>query len=332
MMTSRIGQLNRAPANRRSPLCGGAETGSAGKWGRPILGFCVRCAVVASIALLLWGAVYAATAGAQAPPARIVSLVPALTEMVFAVGAGDRVIAVSSYDDDPPQVRNLPRVGALLDPDVERIIALRADLVLLYGSQTDLMTQLQRASIPFYEYRHGGLDTVTATIRALGQRLGQQPQAESVAADIERRLDALRRRTAPLTKPRVLLVFSRERGSLRNIYASGGRGFLHDMLEAAGGVNVFADINAESVQASSELILARRPDVVLELRPTDIPVANEQEAAMDAWRTLAGIPAVRKHRLHFLPGRSYVVPGPEVADGAEAMFAVLHGDKGGRPR
>jgi ABC-type Fe3+-hydroxamate transport system substrate-binding protein len=97
------------------------------------------------------------------------------------------------------------------------------------------------------------------------------------------------------------------------------------MLQVAGGINVFGDIAAESVQASSELILARRPDVILELRPTDIPAPDKQAAEMNVWRALASIPAVRNNRLHFLPGRSYVVPGPKVADGAEAMFEVLHG-------
>ena len=234
------------------------------------------------------------------------------------------MIAVSSYDDDPPQVRSLPRVGALLDPDVERIISLRADLVLLYGSQTDLITQLTRAKIPYYDYRHGGLQAVTATIRTLGQRVGRVEQAAQLAGDIERRLSALRQRTGALKKPRTLLVFTRERGSLRNIYVSGGRGFLHDMLEAAGGINVFADVAAESLQASSELILARAPDVILELRAEDIPPAGAEAAEMDSWRTLASVPAVRNNRLYFLPGRSYVVPGPRVAEGAEAMARALH--------
>jgi iron complex transport system substrate-binding protein len=269
---------------------------------------------------------------AQAPPERIVSLVPALTEMVFAMDAGSRVIAVSSYDEDPPEVRALPRVGALLDPDVERIIAMRADLVLLYGSQTDLMTQLARASIPYFEYRHGGLAGVTSTIRVLGQRLGRVDAAEQLASNIERRIDVLRQRTAALPKPRTLLVFTRERGSLRNIYASGGRGFLHDMLEAAGGVNVFADVAAESVQASSELILSRAPEVILELRPTDAPLAQEQEAEMRSWRTLGSLPAVRNNRLYLLPGRAYVVPGPRVAEGAEAMATLLHGAARLRPK
>ena len=280
---------------------------------------------IALLVCLAWIAIAAPLA--QSPPRRIVSLVPAMTEMVFAIGAGDRVIAVSSYDEDPPAVRKLPRVGALLDPDVERIIAMRADLVLLYGSQTDLITQLQRASIPYYEYRHAGLAGVTETIRALGQRVGHVKQAEAVATDIDRRFADLRARSASLEKPRTLLVFSRERGSLRNVYASGGRGFLHDMLEAAGGVNVFGDVAAESVVASSELILSRSPEVILELRATDIPAEPERAAEMSTWSTLASLPAVRNHRLYFLPGRAFVVPGPHVAEGAEAMMRLLHPGK-----
>jgi iron complex transport system substrate-binding protein len=255
---------------------------------------------------------------------RIVSLVPALTEMVFAIGAGDRVIAVSSYDEDPPQVKTLPRVGALLDPDVERIIALKPDLVLLYGSQTDLMTQLSRAAIPYFEYRHGGLTAATTTIRALGQRTDLVQPAEALATRIERRLAAVRQATASLRRPRVLLVFGRERGSLRNIYASGGRGFLNDMLEAAGGINVFAEIQAESVQASTELILAQAPEVIVELRSVDIPTVQDRATEMSSWTTLASLPAVRNQRLYLLTGRHLVVPGPRVAEGTEAMARLLH--------
>jgi iron complex transport system substrate-binding protein len=252
---------------------------------------------------------------------RVISLVPALTEMVFAIGAGDRVIAVSSYDDYPPQVKSLPRVGALIDPDVERIIALKPDLVLLYGSQTDLMTQLSRASIPYFEYRHGGLADVTATMRALGRRTGDAQRADAAATEIERRLAMLRKRSSTLKKPRTLLVFGRESRSLRNIYVSGGRGFLHDILEAAGGTNVFADVAAESVQASSEMILARAPEVIVEIRSGDDAA---QDAEIATWKQLASVPAARSERIYLLTGRFIGVPGPRVADSAEQIAAVLH--------
>src|SRR5262245_24707828 len=83
-------------------------------------------------------------------PKRIVSLVPNVTEILFAIGAGPQVVAVSNYDVEPPEVRSLPTVGALLDPDTEKIISLRPDLVITYGSKADLQAQLKRASIPFF--------------------------------------------------------------------------------------------------------------------------------------------------------------------------------------
>src|SRR5207245_3978181 len=99
---------------------------------------------------------------------RVVSIIPATTEMLFAMGAGDRVVAVGSYDRFPPEVDALPRVGALLDPNVERILSLKPDLVVIYGTQTDLRTQLDRAGVPSYPYVHRGLRDVTETIRSLG--------------------------------------------------------------------------------------------------------------------------------------------------------------------
>ena len=101
-----------------------------------------------------------------AAPTRIISLIPAVTEMLFAMSAGPAVVAVSSFDEYPPQVKSLPRVGALLDPDLERILSLRPELVIVYESQTDLRRQLERAGIPMFVYKHAGLADVTLTIRA----------------------------------------------------------------------------------------------------------------------------------------------------------------------
>jgi iron complex transport system substrate-binding protein len=276
-------------------------------------------------AFVLMSAAWGIIAGGQSRPTRMISLVPALTEMVFAIGAGSSVVAVSSFDRYPPEVTKLQNVGALLDPDVERILALKPDLVLLYGSQTDLKTQLTRAAIPYFEYRHGGLAEITGTIRALGARLGRSPDADSLASTIEKQLSALRNQTASLQKPRTLLVFERDRGSLRNIFASGGRGFLHDILETAGGINVFADVEAESVQASSELILSRAPQVIIELRSSGFATPSEQSAEMNSWRVLGTIPAVRDNRLYLLVDQAIGVPGPRVADSAAHLARVLHG-------
>ena len=265
---------------------------------------------------------------AQGPPKpqRIISLVPALTEMLFAIGAGPQVVAVSSFDEYPPQVRDLERVGALLDPNLERILALRPDLVAVYGSQQDLKTQLARARIPVYSYRHAGLADITATIREIGERAGHAAEATALVGRIEAQLASIRARIGTAPRPRTMLIFGREAGALRGIYASGGVGFLHDMLEAAGGEDVFADIKRESVQATTELILTRKPDVILEIRagPAD---AGNIAAEQSAWKALGSVPAVRNGRVLFVIDPRTVVPGPRVAEATELLARALHPDR-----
>ena len=274
--------------------------------------------------LLTIAALLVSVAAAQNQPKRIISLVPNVTEILFAIGAGPQVVAVSNYDVEPPEVRSLPTVGALIDPDTEKIISLRPDLVITYGSQTDLQAQLKRASIPFFDYRHGGLDHIMVTMRALGARTGHVEQAERVARGLEAAISAVRTRVAGKPRPRTLLVFGREPGSLRNIYASAGRGFLHDMLVVAGGEDVLADIDKESAQVSTEMVLARKPDVILELNAATRLNEADLKSVVDPWMTLSAVPAVRNKRVIILNGPGLTVPGPRVIDGIEKMAKALH--------
>jgi iron complex transport system substrate-binding protein len=266
----------------------------------------------------------AAVIAAQAPARRIVSLVPAVTEMLFAIGAGPQVIAVSSYDDFPPAVKSLPRVGALLDPDVERILVLRPDLVVSYGTQTDLHSQLERAGIGVFSYRHGGLAGMFETLTTLGIRSGRRAEAEQLGRDLRGHLDSVRARVKGRQRPRTLLVFERDPMTLRGLYVSGGRGFLHEMLDIAGGENVFADVAREAVQPSHETLLARAPDVIVEVRGTAMLAAPGAPDERKAWTALASIPAVRAGRIHLIGGDHMVVPGPRVAQGTEALARALH--------
>ena len=256
-------------------------------------------------------------------PRRIISLIPAVTEMLFALGAGDRVVAVSSFDKYPPEVEKLQRVGALLDPDLERILSLRPDLVAVYGSQEDLRQQLERSQIPVYIYRHAGLADVSTTIESLGARIGQEARATQLTATIQQQLAAVRQRVAGQPRPRTLVVFERESLTLRGIYASGGYGFSHDMVSAAGGDNVFADVRQQAVQATTELIIARRPDVILELRADPMTTANQQRE-LATWNRLSSIPAVRTSRVYMIADPRTVVPGPRVGEGVALIADLLH--------
>jgi len=263
----------------------------------------------------------AACLGAAGGPQRIISIVPSTTEILFAIGAGPRVVAVGSYDHYPPAVEALPRVGALLDPNTERILSLKPDLVVLYGTQTDLITTLRRARIPFFGYEHKGLADITQTIRPLGARVGSAPEATALADSIDKQLADTRARTANLPHPRTLLVFGREPGSLRNIDASGGTGFLHDMLVTAGGTDILADIRRQSVNMSTEMVLTRAPEVIIEVHSP----AGGFAAASDLtpWNALSSIPAVKNHHVYSLTGDEFVVPGPRVVAAVAALEHTL---------
>jgi iron complex transport system substrate-binding protein len=263
-------------------------------------------------------------AGAQ--PTRVISLVPSVTEMIFAMGAGSIVVGVSSYDHYPPEVERLPRLGALVDPDFERILTLRPDLVIVYGSQDDLVRRLTAAHIASFSYQNGGLDNVTATVRRLGDELGRRADADQLAARIESGLDRVRQAVSGRPRPRTALIFGREGGSLRGLYASGGVGFLHDLVELAGGDDAFADVRRENLQVSTEMLLARRPDVIIEIHASEGWTPTRLAEERHVWDALPALPAVRANRVYLLADNSLSIPGPRVVDVAERFARLLHPD------
>jgi iron complex transport system substrate-binding protein len=241
--------------------------------------------------------------------------------MLFAMGAGPRVVGVGNFDRYPPEALTRTKVGGLIDPDVERIISLKPDLVVVYGTQNDLRTQLERATIPMFLYEHAGLADITMTIRQLGARIGHTKESEALAGRIEAEIADVKKRVAGRGRPRTLLVFGRDAETLRGIYASGAVGFLHDMLDAAGGSNVFDDVKRQSIQTTSELAVARAPDVIIEI---GVDTASASGRNLRAWESLASIPAVRNKRIYQLRGDGMMNPGPRISASVRRMAEVLH--------
>tara|TARA_B100001013_G_scaffold142161_1_gene83959 strand:- start:119 stop:1021 length:903 start_codon:yes stop_codon:yes gene_type:complete len=255
---------------------------------------------------------------------RIVSIVPAVTEMLFEIGAGEQVVGISSFASYPNDIKSLPRVGALLDPNIERILSLKPDLVVMHNSQTDAIEQMRRGGIEVFLYRHGGISDATEMLRHLGRRTGRTIKAMMVAKQVETKLQSIRTRVSKYPKPKVLLVLGREPDTIRNVYASGGIGFLNDMVTAAGGINVFAHIQSEAVRPTAEGVLAASPDVIIEIRAEGLLSPNTTSNQPNVWDALSAIPAVQKDRVYFLTGSDLVVPGPRVAKATERLARTLH--------
>jgi cobalamin transport system substrate-binding protein len=257
---------------------------------------------------------------------RVVSLVPNVTEMLFAIGAGSQVVGVSSYDDFPPETKALPRVGALLDPDTERIFSLRPDLVVVYGSQSELEGQFTRAGIRVYPYRHAGVDSILQAIRDVARLTGHPADGDRVVREVRSQLDGVRMRVRGQRRPRTMLVIGRDAGTLRGVYVSGGIGFLHELLDLAGGDDVFSDIKREAAQPSNETMIVRAPDVIIELHPADQPPADALQKERASWNLLTSVPAVRNGRVHLLYGGYLLAAGPRIGRAAETLARVMHPD------
>ena len=253
---------------------------------------------------------------------RIVSLVPAVTEMLFALGAGDRVVGVSDYDTYPPEVLELPHVGALINPNLEKIFELQPEMVITYGTQSNLRERLEAAGIRAYPFLHGRIDEMLDYVLDLGRELRMETAGRRLTDEIRGKLDAVRS-GAPERRPRVFLVHSREVGTMGSFYSGGGESFFNELIDIAGGVNIFGDVQDDSIQPSLEEVLKRRPEVIIELLPSNKDDPDRIAQRVQDWGQLETLPAVEQGRVHVLAGDYLLLVGPRLHLAARRFAEVI---------
>ena len=136
--------------------------------------------------------------------------------------------------------------------------------------------------------------------------------------------DAIRTRVRGRARPKTMFVVGRDSGALRGVYASGGVGFLHELLDIAGGDDAFADIKRESMQPSNETMIVRAPEVIIEVHSGDSPSPDVLRKERAVWNALPSVPAVRNNRVYLLYGSYLMAAGPRLGQAAEALARVLH--------
>lgn len=258
---------------------------------------------------------------------RIVSLVPAFTETLFAVGAGDRVVGVSTYCDYPPETQRLPKAGGYHDPNYEAIVTLRPDLVLLSDYRQETMDRLAAFGIAVKSFPHKTVAETCAGIRAIGALAGHAAEGEALAARIEQDIADARAATAGKPRQRVLLVVGRDLAdtALREVYVAGPTGFLNELLEAAGGVNVLAEGMAEYPILTAEGILTLKPDRVFEITDDSNRAQVENGAALRAWQDLPHFAPAREGSVHIFCNDYVNIPGPRMVQTLADFRAALEG-------
>jgi iron complex transport system substrate-binding protein len=269
--------------------------------------------------LLALGLFAAAATTAAEPPRRIVSLAPSLTEVLFAVGAGDQVVGVTEFCNYPPEVLDRPRIGGVSPNTIslERIVALAPDLVLSGGDgQEQLALALIRLGIPTRTLAARTLPDVLELIEETGALTGHTARGRSLRAELAERIERVRRQVAARPGPRPRVFYQVWDQPL----ITTGRSFLSELIELAGGVNVFGDLPQAFPQVSEEAVLARDPEVIL------APDRHREQIGLDALRRRPGwdrLTAVRTGRIYLLPGDPVSRPGPRLVDVLETLAGLL---------
>lgn len=259
-------------------------------------------------------------------PKRIVAIGPSSAEIICALGACDRLVGVSKYCVYPPELADRPQVGGLFDPDLERIVALRPDLLVMRGRSEALRKLAGDLGVAVYEDQSDSFAGIEICVRDLGRLLHRGREAEAILAAFGERLETIRRQVKGKPAPRVLVTISRRTDGLRDILTAGRGTFLTEMVEAAGGVNVFGELDARYPQVSVESIVARRPQIIVELMPeADLT----EEAARDVrrqWQGLPGVPAVMHGRIYLMTDAHALIPSPRCVELVEKISRLLHPD------
>lgn len=275
---------------------------------------------VPRVAAVLIGLLAAAPAlpATSGPPGRIVSLAPSVTEMLFAVGAGDQVVAVTRFCDHPTPARRLPKIGGItpLTIDLERIVSLRPELVLSSGDgQEGVLAGLARLGIPGRVLPAASLAEVFDRLLEVGHLTGHADRARRLRDELERRVERVRRsvaRRASSARPRVLfLLWDRP-------LTTTGRSFVSELIELAGGDNVFAELTLAFPEVSLEAVIVRDPQVIL--APDDVRLDLEALRRRPGWERIS---AVRAGRIYRVPGDAISRPGPRLVDALEILADLL---------
>ena len=264
------------------------------------------------------------SAGAtDAEPQRIISLAPSLTETVFALGLGDRLVGVSTYCDYPPAARRIDRVGTFLTPNIEAILAKRPDVVLAVPSpgNESHVEALQRLGVRVLTVDPSTVAEIESMLVTVGRELGREAAGRQLAESTRRRMSAVQARVADAPLRKVIMVVGQT-----PLMAVGSGTFQSELIDMARGLNVAARAGGSWPRLSIEFAIAAAPEVII-----DTTMGDEErlgaEAATGFWNGFPTIPAVRSGHVYGYHAYEILRPGPRVADAFETIARFIHPER-----
>jgi len=272
--------------------------------------------------LLLLAAVLSA-----ALPQRIVSTAPSITELLYALGLGDRVVGVTRFCRYPPEARLKPKIGDYTSPNLEAIAALRPDLVIVQTNPVHLADRLGRLKLRVLEIDQENISAIYRSIHEVGAATGTGNVAMQLTDSIRDALAKIRTEVSGLPRVRMMFVIGRSPNRLDGLVVAGRASYLNEVIEVAGGENVFRDALAGYPEVSLEEVMARNPEVIVDMGDMSDTVGVTEEHKRNVialWNRVPNLAAVKQHRVFAVASDIFVVPGPRVIDAAKAFADMLH--------
>ncbi len=251
---------------------------------------------------------------------RIVTMAPAITEIVFELGKGDLIVGNTTFCDYPEEAKKIKRIGGLMDLNLEILIDLEPDLIILYPEHTSHIEILENRT-KFLVVKHENLADLFDAIDKISKELGVRKKGAGIINGIKKVFSDVKKKAAKKTKVKTLMVAGRNPDSLSNLYIIGKKDFLNEILDIAGGVNAYSgDISYPNI--SIESIVSMNPDVIIELSAYNQKIKDKD--IIDVWRQYPIINAAKNNRVKIIRDPVWLRPGPRVGTIAEAMVRLLH--------
>lgn len=256
---------------------------------------------------------------------RIVSLSPSVTETVFALGAGDRLVGVSRYCEYPPKAKSIDKVGGYIDPNFEAIVRLKPDIVIITSGNNENAQRIEELGIKVMSVDNNTISGIVESIEEIGKALGADKIADELIKDIQNRITQIKRKTENLDKPTVLISIGRSMGGgLNEVYVAGENNFYEEIISISGGKNAYSSKIAKTPALSGEGITRINPDVIIDLAP-NLEGEDLKNVTKD-WLNLPHVSAVKNNRVYELTGDYVVIPGPRFIKTLEDVAKSIHPD------
>lgn len=257
---------------------------------------------------------------------RIITLSPSLTETVFALGLGDRVVAVTDYCDYPPQAQALPSVGSYTNTSLEAITRLQPDLVIMLNGQQQRQQQLEQLGIKTLVLDNSTIADIKETIKTIANLTGKQKQATKLLNNIQDQIDYVRDKVHDVAPVRTLVGIAHYVNSdqLDTVYIAGQHDFYNELLDLAGGVNVYTDTTVKVPSVSAEGIIRMNPDAIIDVFPEQKDHQSDMKQVIKQWQTLRSVNAVKQQRIYIIEHDYASIPGPRIFKLLPEMAQLLH--------